>query len=95
MVFALHRDRPTQDWDSHQSERCRRVWWTVYILDRTFSSSMGVPIAIQDSDITAPLPMQTSSQKSAALFVHVKVSSLISEVINSKYSEAHGRNFQV
>ena len=86
MTFGLHRERPTQDWGPEVTERCHRVWWTVYVLDRTFSSSMGVPIAIQDSDITAPMPERGGSKGSMSLYIHVKLSNLNSQVVNSKHA---------
>lgn len=83
ITFGLHRERPTRDWGPQLTLRCQRAWWTVYILDRTFSSSMGVPIAIQDFDITAKMPSRDGSRSSTALHIHVKLSNLISEVVNS------------
>lgn len=84
VTFGLHRERPTQDWGPSITERCQRVWWTVYVLDRTFSSSMGVPISIQDADITTTMPSRDGARDSMTLYVHVKLSNLISEVVNSK-----------
>ncbi|VUC29758.1 unnamed protein product [Clonostachys rosea] len=85
ITFGLHRERPTHDWGPDLTLRCQRAWWTVYILDRTFSSSMGVPIAIQDSDITAKMPSREGSRSSNTLYIHVKLSNLLSEVVNSAY----------
>ena len=84
VTFGLHRERPRQDWGPSITERCQRVWWTVYVLDRTFSSSMGVPISIQDADITTTMPSRDGARDSMTLYVHVKLSNLISEVVNSK-----------
>ncbi|KAK4086513.1 transcriptional regulator family: Fungal Specific TF [Purpureocillium lilacinum] len=90
VTFGLHRERPTQDWGPSITERCQRVWWTVYVLDRTFSSSMGVPISIQDADITTTMPSRDGARDSMTLYVHVKLSNLISEVVNKVYG-AEGR----
>ncbi|BCS30175.1 uncharacterized protein APUU_80478S [Aspergillus puulaauensis] len=90
MTFGLHRERPTQDWGPEVTERCHRVWWTVYVLDRAFSSSMGVPITIQDTDITTPMPEKDGLRRNISLYLHVKLSSLISEVVNKVYG-AEGR----
>jgi hypothetical protein len=86
MTFGLHRERPTHDWGPELTERCHRVWWTVYVLDRTFSSSMGVPITIQDVDITTPMPEKNGLRRNISLYLHVKLSSLISEVVNSTHA---------
>lgn len=85
MTFGLHRERPTNDWSPQATERCHRIWWTVYILDRTFSFSMGVPISIQDSDITTPMPQPEGPTGQPFLYFHVKLSNLISEVVNSMF----------
>jgi proline utilization trans-activator len=52
---------------------------------------MGAPSSIHDSDITAPLPVPNFSvQKAKALDMHVKLSRLIAQVLNSKCSTATG-----
>ena len=67
-------------------ERDRHLWWTVYILDRKFSSLMGNPPSIRDEDISVQLPPQTDSGLTAAtLGLHVELSRLIAQVINSKF----------
>ncbi|CAG8919025.1 unnamed protein product [Penicillium salamii] len=90
MTFGLHRERPSNEWSAEATERCHRVWWTVYVLDRTFSFSMGVPISIQDSDITTPMPNWDGPGRGASLHIHVRLSQLISEVVNKVYG-AEGR----
>ncbi|KAH8672613.1 fungal-specific transcription factor domain-containing protein [Tricladium varicosporioides] len=67
-------------------ERCRKVWWTVYVLDRQMSSLMGVPLAIRDEDISASLPTFSGSpQKTLALEIHVKLSRVIAQILNTVY----------
>ncbi|KAJ9632862.1 hypothetical protein H2204_007592 [Knufia peltigerae] len=39
-----------------ERERVNRLWWTVYILNQLFSSKVGLPLGISDSDITAEPP---------------------------------------
>ncbi|KKA30679.1 hypothetical protein TD95_003356 [Thielaviopsis punctulata] len=38
-------------------EMRRRVWWTLYVLDRSLSIEMGRPMMIDDSDCDIPLPV--------------------------------------
>ena len=72
--------------DEQHVQRCRNVWWTVYILDRQMSSLMGVPLAVKDDDITASLPtFHGSLQKTLALELNVKLSGIISRILNSKF----------
>lgn len=79
--------------DEAHVQRCRNVWWTIYILDRQMSSLLGVPLAIRDGDISASLPTFTGSpQKSLALEVHVKLSGMISQILDSKSSFSYVLN---
>lgn len=85
---GFHRDL-SGDLDNAEVIRLRSVWWTLYILDRKFSSLMGAPSSIHDSDITASLPVPNFSvQKAKALDMHVKLSRLIAQVLNSKCRSA-------
>ena len=65
------------------SARYRSVWWTLYILDRRFSSLMGAPVSIHDADVTVPLPSSGDlSEGYEALAMHVKLSRVITSVLN-------------
>ena len=55
------------------------------MLDRQMSSLMGVPLAVRDEDVSAPLPtFPNQSQKSIGLELHVKLSRVIANILNSK-----------
>lgn len=74
-----------QGLDEAHVQRCMNVWWTVYVLDRQMCSLMGVPLALRDSEISAPLPAFAGSrQKSLALEIHVKLSRILSQILNSE-----------
>lgn len=81
----MHTNMQAQDMDKGHIQRCRNVWWTVYILDRNMSSTLGVPLAIRDEEISAALPTFSGSpQKGLALELNVKLSRIISQILNSK-----------
>ncbi|KAM0544500.1 hypothetical protein ACHAPJ_011794 [Fusarium lateritium] len=81
---GLHRDIVGEFPDDPEVERYRNAWWTLYILDRKFSSLMGAPSSVHDSDISVPVPNERSgSPKSNALDMHIKLSRLIAKVLNS------------
>lgn len=83
---GLHRELIGGDLTPDQADRYRAVWWTIYILDRRFSSLMGAPNSIQDEDITVPLPESGHNTHIAkALRVHVALSRLLAKVLGSKY----------
>ena len=67
------------------TERCREVWWTVYVLDCHLSSLMGVPLALVGQDISAQLPSFAGfSQKSLALSIHVRLAKITALILRSK-----------
>ena len=86
LSHGLHRGMAAESCTEKFSARCRDLWWTVYILDRTFASLMGVPTSIQDEDITALIPSHyKTSPKTAALNIQVSLSRLIAKVLSSEY----------
>lgn len=83
----MHTNMQDEGLDQNYVQRCRNVWWTVYILDRQMSSLMGMPVGLRDEDISASFPTcLTSSQKSLALELNVKLSRVLSQIMNSKFS---------
>ena len=89
LAFGLHRECPTDNWSPALVSRCRRVWWTVHVLDRAFSISLGVPVSIQDKDITARVPWQAASTGEQALYINVRLANLASEIVNSRSSRVN------
>ncbi|KAH7150352.1 fungal-specific transcription factor domain-containing protein [Dactylonectria estremocensis] len=91
LVFGLHRERPTDGvWSPETAIRCQKVWWTVYILEQSFSSTIGVPMSVHEEDITTPMPNRHGTQNEICLHVHVRISGLIFQVIRKIYG-AEGR----
>ncbi|CAH0052334.1 unnamed protein product [Clonostachys solani] len=83
---GLHRDPGGENRDHREAVRERSAWWTLYILDRKFSSLMGAPNSLHDEDISVPFPQPARSiQKSTTLEMHVKLSRLIAKVLNTVY----------
>ena len=56
MGYGMHTDMPTHILGEATVERCRRAWWTVYILDREMTTLVGLPQSIHDEHINAALP---------------------------------------
>lgn len=66
--------------------RCRRLFWTLYVMDRQFSTSLGVPMLTADSDITTlASPTSTDSQEDTAIGLQVKLSQLSSVILTTIY----------
>ncbi|KAG0151788.1 hypothetical protein CROQUDRAFT_667781 [Cronartium quercuum f. sp. fusiforme G11] len=56
--LGLHRKTPENKLlDPFMEETRKRVWWSVYCLERTMALQLGRPIAIQDTDIDIELPL--------------------------------------
>lgn len=72
-------------------ERCREIWWTVYVLDRQMTAMMGVPMSLSDDDITAPLPsFGGSGKKQLAMGLHVKLAKANAVILQSKSRSLSG-----
>lgn len=82
---GLHTQLPEEELGSQTLMRCRNLWWTLYIMDRHFSSSIGLPMTIQDCDITISVDSPgTCSQQDTTLSLQVKLSQLLSSILTSE-----------
>lgn len=82
---GIHTDIQSCHHSESVTERCREVWWTVYVLDCHLSSLMGVPPALAEQDISAQLPSFAGfSQKSLALSIHVRLAKTTTLILRSK-----------
>jgi proline utilization trans-activator len=76
---------PVADLGHTLVQRCRKIWWTVYILDRQMTSLMGLPQNIQDDDITCQLPsFSDSAQRTAALEMQIKLARIYADISRSE-----------
>ncbi|KAL2848218.1 fungal-specific transcription factor domain-containing protein [Aspergillus pseudodeflectus] len=86
---GLHTELPEDELGIETVTRCRNLWWTLYVMDRHVSSSLGLPMTTQDSDITTLLkPASAGSRRDATLSLHVKLASLFSSILTSIYKDA-------
>jgi len=84
---GMHTDMVGRMGDDAALERCRNIWWTVYILDRRMTSLVGTPLSISDDDVSAELPsFPDSAKRSLALSHHVQLSKAISTILRSRFS---------
>lgn len=80
---GLHWDVQAQDVGENSVHRCRRIWWTVYALDRRLSAICGSPNSLRDEDITTPLLPDASDP---AFYLGVRISQLFGNVLSTVYS---------
>ncbi|KAJ6438752.1 thymidylate kinase [Purpureocillium lavendulum] len=72
-------------------ERGKRVFWSVYALDRWLSCLMGRPPTITDDAIQLPLPADAPSMPPAfGLRAHVELSRISGHVVGNTYHGAKG-----
>ncbi|KAL3475772.1 hypothetical protein BJX99DRAFT_270907 [Aspergillus californicus] len=91
LAEGMHTDMPVQHLGKAFIQRCRKIWWTVYILDRQLTSLMGLPQSINDDQIYHQLPsFPGSPQKVVALSMQIRMCQIIAE-INSTVYGADGR----
>jgi hypothetical protein len=78
---GMHTDMPVDQLGDHIVERSRRIWWTVYVLDREMTSLMGLPQSVHDDDIHPALPhFGGSTQRVAALHMQIRLCRSIASV---------------
>ncbi|KAG9769159.1 hypothetical protein KCU88_g6965, partial [Aureobasidium melanogenum] len=86
LVEGYHTDMQGKDLDDSVVERCRKIWWTIYILDRQMTSLLGVPIALREDDISARLPSFSGSSYDATIYdIHVRLSKVMAQVVKTVY----------
>ena len=86
LEHGMHTNMQSQHVSEALAQRCRKIWWTIYVLDRNLSSLMGVPSSIRDEDISASLPLYPESPcRATALEIQVKLSRVIARISNGKY----------
>jgi hypothetical protein len=84
---GMHTQLPEDELGAETVARCRNLWWTLYVLDQHFSTSVGASMTPKDSDITTLLdPPATSSQSDATLGLLVRLSHLLSYILSCKPS---------
>lgn len=67
-------------------QRCRLVWWTVYVLERRMSSLLGVPFGISEESISVSLPSNSRHfPNSNALKMQVKLCQILAKIDLSEF----------
>ncbi|KAH7490962.1 hypothetical protein FOMA001_g3877 [Fusarium oxysporum f. sp. matthiolae] len=95
VILGLHLNAPQHQLNREVQEHRNRVWWTAYILDRSWAWMLGKPVSIQDEDIGVALPSSSMlSTESAAedfadtayLTAGIRVANLGAQITASIYS---------
>jgi proline utilization trans-activator len=85
---GMHTQLPEDELGLETVARCRNLWWTLYVLDRHISSSVGASMTPEDSDITTllePLTATACSQSDTTLSLSVRLSHLLSYILSCRF----------
>ena len=86
LIQGMHTDMPVTNLGEAVVQRCRKIWWTIFILDRHMTSLMGLPQSVRDEDISCKLPdYQSSPQKVAALNMQIKLARVHADIATTVY----------
>ncbi|KAI1088767.1 hypothetical protein F5B19DRAFT_470128 [Rostrohypoxylon terebratum] len=86
LLEGLHTQLPEHELGAETIDSCRDLWWTLYLMDRHFSSSLGLPMSVQDSDITTPMtPPNAGSRGDSCRTLQVNLSHLLSVILTTVY----------
>lgn len=86
LIQGMHTDMPVTNLGGAVVQRCRKIWWTIFILDRHMTSLMGLPQSVRDEDISCKLPdYQGSPQKVAALNMQIKLARVHVDIATTVY----------
>jgi proline utilization trans-activator len=90
--LGLHREDPNSGLDESTKEHRKRVWWSIYSLDRILSVNMGNPIIIQDEDISVTLPLRLPHEpefcRAVVLRHYTELSTILGRIGDSLYRKA-------
>lgn len=89
ITLGLHQETSNPNLDNAAKEHRRRVWWSVYSLDRIQSVKSGNPITIYDEDIGVAVPSKLPDEPdycAAVVLKHyTKLSQICGEITVSIY----------
>jgi hypothetical protein len=88
LAEGMHTDMPAAELGEAFVQRCRKIWWSIYILDQQMTSQMGLPQSIRDDEITCQLThFPGSVQRTAALKMQIRLARIYADMARSKSAE--------
>jgi proline utilization trans-activator len=83
LSLGLNREPPPGHLSHREYQRRRRLWWTLYIIDKKLSTTIGAPLSIRDEDIDTSLPEECDlGFSNTGLKYHVQLARLEGEVVS-------------
>lgn len=77
---------PTEEVGEGHSQRCNRIFWIAYMIDREFGTLIGAPCSIRDEDITAKLPseFEDGTSRPEALTLQIQLARLTAQILTGQ-----------
>ncbi|KAL4894954.1 fungal-specific transcription factor domain-containing protein [Aspergillus ambiguus] len=82
---GLHTQLPEEELGAATVARCRNLWWTLYTMDRLVSSSLGLPMTTQDSDISTLVNTPSTSLHDIIFSLQIRLTQMLSYILNTIY----------
>ncbi|OJJ42134.1 hypothetical protein ASPZODRAFT_105758 [Penicilliopsis zonata CBS 506.65] len=79
---GLHTQLPEDELGHETVTRCRNIWWSLYIIDRQISSALGLPMTVQDFDISALVDVPGDGSQNATFSLQVRLSQMMSSILS-------------
>jgi proline utilization trans-activator len=87
--LALHQEVRSMQLDDVQKERRRRVWWSVYSMDRILTIKSGNPIMVQDEDIGVEPPSRLVNEPQYGPWIvlrcYTELSKILTQIMHEVY----------
>ncbi|RGP62790.1 proline utilization trans-activator [Fusarium sporotrichioides] len=86
LEHGIHTEMQSSALDKSYVDKCRHMFWTIYILERQMGSLMGLPLSISDDVISARFPaFPGQPEKLEALKIHVDFCRVLAKIDQTVY----------
>lgn len=70
-------------------ERRRRLWWTVYCIDRKSAALLGTPSVMRDDDVCMAVPRMGAADfgMQRKFAIHIALSSQLGKILDGLFAE--------
>ncbi|RFN53337.1 hypothetical protein FIE12Z_2401 [Fusarium flagelliforme] len=86
LEHGMHTEMQSSALDKSYVQRCRHMFWTIYILERQMGSLMGLPLSISDDVISARFPdFPGQPERLEALKIHVDFCRVLAKIDQTVY----------
>ncbi|KAG8670219.1 hypothetical protein FPOAC1_009624 [Fusarium poae] len=86
LEHGIHTEMQSSALDKSYVDKCRHMFWTIYILERQMGSLMGLPLSISDDVISARFPaFPGQPEKLEALKIHVDFCRVLAQIDQTVY----------